>query len=83
MVGLLTKAQVLELTGRSLSSLHRDERDGKFPKRLAMSSRAVRWRADEVQAWIDALPRADNSGARNPMAGRQAPIAMAAKGASD
>jgi predicted DNA-binding transcriptional regulator AlpA len=83
MLALITKNEVARLTSRSWSSINRDEKAGKFPQRVILPSGHVRWRLDEIEAWIDALPRADNSGARNPMAGRQAPIAMAAKGASD
>ena len=53
---LLTKAEVLELTGFSYSSIWAWMRSGKFPRSLAVSGR-VRWREREIRAWLENLPR--------------------------
>ena len=53
---LLTRAQVLELTGFSYGSIWAWMRSGTFPRSLLISGR-VRWRAREIQDWIENLPR--------------------------
>ena len=53
---LLTKAEILELTGFSYSSIWAWMRSGKFPRSLAVSGR-VRWREREIRAWLENLPR--------------------------
>lgn len=58
---LLGRPQVEQLTGLSTSSLYRAMRRGKFPEPLRIGARSVRWRSDEVQAWIDGLPRASGT----------------------
>ncbi|WP_419923383.1 helix-turn-helix transcriptional regulator [Candidatus Poriferisodalis sp.] len=55
---LLPRPQVERLTGLSTSSLYRAMRHSDFPEPLRIGTRSVRWRADEVQAWIDGRPRA-------------------------
>ncbi len=53
---LLTKAEVLEITGFSYSSIWSWMRSGRFPRSLAVSGR-VRWREREIRAWLENLPR--------------------------
>ena len=53
---LLTKAEVLEITGFSYSSIWSWMRSGRFPRSLAVSGR-VRGREREIQAWLETLPR--------------------------
>lgn len=55
---LLTRHEVERLTALSTSSLYRAMRQGDFPEPLRIGERSVRWRADEVGAWIDQRPRA-------------------------
>ena len=55
---LMSRAEVERLTGLSTSSLYRAMREGEFPEPLRIGRRAVRWRADEVGAWIEGRPRA-------------------------
>lgn len=40
-------------TTLSRSAIHVLEKRGKFPKRVAIGSRAVAWKASEIQAWIE------------------------------
>jgi predicted DNA-binding transcriptional regulator AlpA len=49
---LLTLRDVESLTKLSRSTIDRLEREGKFPPRRHVSSRAVRWLGDEVEAWM-------------------------------
>ncbi|MEY8239097.1 MAG: AlpA family phage regulatory protein [Cycloclasticus sp.] len=40
--------------GLSRSSIWRLEKAGKFPKRITLSNRCVRWSKQEVDQWVDA-----------------------------
>lgn len=51
---LLRLPEVTRLTGYSRDSVYRLAREGKFPRRIALSERASRWREDEILAWIEA-----------------------------
>ena len=44
--------------GLSRAQRWRLERDGKFPRRLRLGPRTVRWRLSEILAWIAELPAA-------------------------
>lgn len=55
---LLTRAEVERLVGLRRSAIYSLMRAGKFPLPLKISGNAVRWRLSEIEAWIDALPRA-------------------------
>ena len=61
-VQLLTRTQVKQLTALSTSSLYRAMRRGEFREPLRVSERSVRWRCDEIGAWIDWRPRATGIG---------------------
>ena len=43
---------VTATTGLSRTTLWRLERAGRFPRRVKLSTRAVGWRASDVEAWI-------------------------------
>jgi prophage regulatory protein len=58
---LLTLRQVRERTGLSRSSVYDWSRAGKFPAPVRLSPRAIRWHADQVSAWIAALPTASKA----------------------
>ena len=51
---LLTCKDVTLLVGLSRSSIWRFEQEGKFPKRITLSNRCVRWSKNEVDSWVDA-----------------------------
>ena len=55
---LLRLNEVQARCGLSRSSLYRMMRDGSFPEPLKVGVRAVRWRESEIEAWLEALPRA-------------------------
>lgn len=55
---ILRQKAVETLTGRSRSSIWRDVRTGSFPKPVRIGQRAIGWFADEIDAYIAALPRA-------------------------
>ena len=53
---LLTRAEVLEITGFSYASIWAWMRANKFPRSLLISGR-VRWREREIRTWLENLPR--------------------------
>lgn len=55
---LLKLNDVLNLCQLSKSTLYRMIRAGDFPEPVALNKRAVAWKTDEIEAWIENLPRA-------------------------
>jgi len=62
---LLAVAEVRRRTGLPRSSLYDAIRDGRFPKPLRITARAVRWRESDVEAWIAALRPPTRPGGRS------------------
>ncbi len=52
---LLRLPEVCARTGLTRSPLYRRVAAGEFPSPVSLGARAVAWRDDEVQAWIEAL----------------------------
>ena len=44
----LNRKQIIQLTGMSRSTLDRLEREGKFPKRVSLSTQRIGWVVQEV-----------------------------------
>ena len=57
MTRLMTRPEVEELTAMSRSAIYKAMREGRFPEPVKIG-RSVRWRSDEITAWIDSLQRA-------------------------
>ena len=56
-VKLLTTKEVLVMTGyKSRTTLWRRVKSGEFPAPIALSANATRWKSEEVEAWVEALP---------------------------
>ena len=55
---LLRLPDVLKITGLKKSTIYEGAKNGTFPKPLRVGLRAVAWRQDELQQWINDLPRA-------------------------
>jgi prophage regulatory protein len=53
---LIAECECRAITGWSRAQRWRLERDGKFPRRLRLGPRTVRWRLSEILAWIAELP---------------------------
>ena len=51
---LLKLDEVLALTGLSKSTLYRLVERGEFPRPVKLSPRVARWRAEEVEGWVNA-----------------------------
>lgn len=58
---LIRLPELQVITGLRRSRIAEQEAAGKFPKRVRVSDRAVAWRSDEIQRWIDSRPRANES----------------------
>ena len=55
---LLTLAQVMERTGLSRALIYDLMAKGLFPRCVRVGARAVRWWEDELEDWMENLPRA-------------------------
>ena len=49
---------VLRITGLSRTTIWRLEHKGDFPKKIRLCRNCIGYHADEIEAWISALPRA-------------------------
>ena len=54
---LIRKPEVRHLTGYSDTSIWREEKAGRFPKRVQLILMAVAWYLDEIEDWIKARIR--------------------------
>jgi prophage regulatory protein len=52
---LIRSREVQAITGLPKSSLHNMARAGRFPAPLKLGARAVAWREQDVQTWIENL----------------------------
>ena len=55
---LLTRTEVEKRVGLTRSSIYDAMRKGNFPLPLKVGPKAVRWRASEIEAWVDSRPLA-------------------------
>lgn len=58
---LLKLTDVTKATGLGRSTIYRKISENTFPPPLQLSPGCVRWDADHLQSWRDALPTAANS----------------------
>ena len=56
---MLRLPDVCEVTGLSPTTVWRREKDGQFPRRRRLGANIVAWRSDEIEAYIESLPMAD------------------------
>lgn len=56
-VQILRRLDVQRVTGLSKATLWRLVKAGAFPQPIKLSERAVGWKADEIDAWIESRPR--------------------------
>lgn len=54
---LLRLAQVEKATGLKKSAIYEKIKKGEFPVAVRLGSRSVAWRSDEIQTWIEDLPK--------------------------
>ncbi|MBE9607866.1 helix-turn-helix transcriptional regulator [Chitinilyticum piscinae] len=54
---ILRMKDVTAITGISKSSIYRHIQSGHFPQSIRLSQHAVGWRSDQIEAWMNSLPR--------------------------
>ena len=54
---MLRRRSVEQMTGLSKSTLYRLIKQGNFPPPLRLTTKAVRWRREEVNEWLSLRPR--------------------------
>ncbi len=54
---ILRIGKVIEITGRSRSSIYRGTDDGTFPRPVKIGLRSVGWYESDIQAWMNGLTR--------------------------
>lgn len=54
---LLRRAEVEMLTGLGRSAIYAKMRAGTFPEPYQIGPNAVRWKASEIETWIDNLEK--------------------------
>jgi prophage regulatory protein len=59
---LLRLGQVEQATGLKKSAIYAKIKSREFPAAVRLGSRSVAWRSDEIQAWIDGLPKVAQEG---------------------
>ena len=55
---VLRLPEVVQLTRLSKATIYRLVNSGALPRQIRLGRRAVGWRSDEIQEWLDARPRA-------------------------
>ena len=54
---LLPLQEVMKITGIARATIYKKINEGSFPKAVKLSPTCVRWRSDEIEDWINQLPR--------------------------
>jgi prophage regulatory protein len=52
---LLRLPAVIDKTGMPPATLHKKEREGKFPKRVRLGERSSAWFEHEIDEWLESL----------------------------
>jgi len=47
----------MKICGLSSTTIWREEKIGRFPSRIQLSTRRVGWFADEIEAWMESRVR--------------------------
>lgn len=50
---VLREKKVIDITGLSRTTIWRQEREGKFPRRIKISERAVWWLKSDILNWLE------------------------------
>ena len=68
--GLLTTHDIIALVRLSRTSIYRMTRQGRVPLPCSVGNGKIRWREDDVRAWMAGLPVCDYAQAEPPETGR-------------
>jgi prophage regulatory protein len=52
---ILRLASVIDITGLSRSAIYLRISKGTFPKQVSLGARAIGWRKEDIQEWLDNL----------------------------
>jgi prophage regulatory protein len=55
---VIRRKELCRITGLSMTTLWRQEREGYFPARIRLTNHSVGWRRSEVEAWLATRPTA-------------------------
>ncbi len=56
-MNILRMPQVIAATGLSRMTIYRLKKRGQFPSRVQLSLNAIGWLKDEVDKWLESLPK--------------------------
>lgn len=57
---ILRRTQIEQMLGISRSSIYQMMADGEFPRPLKLGRRAVGWRSDDIETWLNDLQETSN-----------------------
>lgn len=53
---MIRRKELCQITGLSMATLWRQEREGYFPARIRLTNHSVGWRRSDVEAWLASRP---------------------------
>lgn len=53
---IIRRKELSKITGLSMTTLWRWEREGSFPGRIRLSNHSVGWRRSDIEAWLSTRP---------------------------
>ena len=53
---VIRRKELCQITGLSMVTLWRQEREGYFPARIRLTNHSVGWRRSDVEAWLASRP---------------------------
>lgn len=59
---LLRRREVEQITCLGTSTIYRLMREGRFPEPIKIGPKAVRWKPDEIDTYLESRPRATGDG---------------------
>lgn len=63
---ILTQREVEEITGLSRTTIWREQKTGRFPKRRRASSGRIGWLRSDIERWMNHLPLVGRGGPFRP-----------------
>jgi prophage regulatory protein len=69
---ILRLPEVKTVSGKSRSSIYQGEADGSFPRRVALGTRSIGWRASDIESWLHSLKDKNETVRASPAPERQA-----------
>ena len=54
---IVRPAETMRMVGMSRSTIWREEKAGRFPRRVRLSRQAIGWRLSELIAWLENRPQ--------------------------